>query len=230
MYLFHDPLYLILALPALLLGLWAQYKVRSSYGKWSQVANERGLTGQAAARELLQVSGLHRVSLEGTPGELSDHYDPRSKVLRLSQAVAHGRSVAALGIVAHEVGHALQDARGYAPLRLRNAIVPGVRLGTWLGPILFFVGLLLQSLSMTNLGLLLFSLAAVFALVTLPVELNASRRAMALLSSHGLVSRPQMDGVRAVLGAAALTYVAALLQAVSQLLYFAMLAAGMRRR
>lgn len=226
---FFDPLYFVIALPALLLGLWAQYKVRSSYGKWSKVANMRGLSGVEAAQELLQANGLYEVTIEGTRGQLSDHYDPRSKTLRLSQGVGHGRSVAALGIVAHEVGHAVQDQRGYAPLRFRNAIVPGVQLGTWLGPILFLVGYFIRSFDLVNLGLFLFSLAAVFAVVTLPVELNASSRALSMLRVNGFVSGQDSSGAKVVLQAAALTYVAALLQALSQLFYYFMLASGMRR-
>ena len=224
-----DPLYLVFALPALLLAFYAQWKVQSAYSKYRRVRNMRGITGVEAAQWLLQAEGLNHVSIEGVPGELTDHYDPRSKTLRLSPSVANSNSVAALGIVAHEVGHAVQDARAYAPLRARAALVPAVNLGSWLGPILFIIGFLMQSPSLATLGLIGFSAAAVFALVTLPVELDASRRALKMLSSYGLVGNQDLAGARAVLNAAALTYVAALAQALSTLLYYAFLLSGMRR-
>ncbi len=227
---FFDPLYFIFALPALILGLIAQWQVQSAYSKYTRVANEHGLTGVQAAQRLLSVNGLSHVNIEGTPGDLSDHYDPRSQTLRLSAGVANTPSVASLGIVAHEVGHAVQDAKGYAPLKLRSAIVPGVQFGSWLGPILFFVGILLNLTSLAWLGILAFSLALVFAVLTLPVEIDASRRALAMLSTNGLVSRFESDGVKSVLTAAALTYVAAVAQALSTLLYYVFILSGMSRR
>lgn len=227
---YFDPLYLVFALPALLLALYAQFQVRSAYETYSQVRNLRGLTGEQAAQYLLAAGGLNGVSLEGTPGDLSDHYDPREKVLRLSPGVARSASVAALGIVAHEVGHALQDRQGYLPLRLRAGLVPAVTAGAWLGPLLFFAGFLLGIKSLAWLGVLGFAAAAVFALVTLPVELNASQRALQLLTNTGLVvGTDEADGARRVLNAAALTYVAALAQALSTLLYYVFLLSGMRR-
>ena len=227
---FFDPLYFVFALPALLLGLYAQQKVHSAYSQYQQVPNSRGLTGVEVARRLLATQGLSHVNVEGTPGELSDHYDPRTKTLRLSPDVARSPTVAALGIVAHEVGHALQDAQGYAPLRLRAGLVPVVNLGSWLGPILFVIGLLVQATSLAWAGVLLFSGAALFALVTLPVEFDASRRALRLLQEHFLVDRRELAGVRAVLNAAALTYVAALVQSLSTLAYYLFLLTGLQQQ
>jgi uncharacterized protein len=175
-------------------------------------------------------SGLSHVNIEGTPGELTDHYDPRSKTLRLSQPVANSRSVASLGIVAHEVGHAMQDYQGYAPMKVRSGLVPIVSLGSWLGPILFIVGMAVRSLGIAQIGLVVFSGAVLFTAVTLPVELNASSRALQLLQQANLVDSRELGGARAVLSAAALTYWAALAQAIAQLLYYAMLLGGMRRR
>ncbi|MBC7258025.1 MAG: zinc metallopeptidase [Chloroflexi bacterium] len=227
--LYFDPMYLIFALPALLLGLYAQMKIRTSYSKYLRVANSRGITGLNAARYLLDNAGLYDVEIEGTPGELSDHYDPSSRKLRLSRGVANSASVAALGIVAHEVGHAVQHAEGYGPLRLRSAIVPVVSIGTWLGPILFIIGFLLQAYDLAVLGVIAFAGAAVFSLVTLPVELNASSRAMQMLTQTGLVTRQEYNGAKSVLSAAALTYVAAAAQSISTLLYYVFLLGGLRR-
>lgn len=229
---YYNLLYFIFGLPALLLGLYAQFKVRSAYSQYSRVPNDRRITGLEAARYLLGSSGLGHVGVEGTPGQLTDHYDPRSKTLRLSEGVARSNSVAALGIVAHEVGHAQQDAMAYAPLRWRSALVPVANLGSYLGPIIFFAGLfLLGSYDLALIGVLVFAAAAVFALVTLPVELNASKRALALLQASGLaVSASEQRGVKSVLSAAALTYVAAVAQALSTLLYYVFLLSGARRR
>jgi len=227
--LYFDPMYLIFALPALLLGLYAQMKIRTSYSKYLRVANSRGITGLNAARYLLDNAGLYDVEIEGTPGELSDHYDPSSRKLRLSRGVANSPSVAALGIVAHEVGHAVQHAEGYGPLRLRSAIVPVVNIGTWLGPILFIIGFLLQAYDLAVLGVIAFAGAAVFSLVTLPVELNASSRAMQMLTNTGLVTQQEYNGAKSVLSAAALTYVAAAAQSISTLLYYVFLLGGLRR-
>ena len=227
---FFDPLYLVFALPALLLAFYAQFKVQSAYRKYSQKSNWRGISGLEAARYLLSGAGLGHIRVEGTRGQLTDHYDPRSGTLRLSPQVANSRSVAALGIVAHEVGHATQDAQAYAPLRWRTGLVPAVNIGSWLGPILFLIGFLMQAPSLAWVGVLFFAGSAVFALVTLPVELNASRRALQMLRTAGLVTGEQeIKGVKSVLNAAALTYVAALAQALSTLLYYVFLLTGFSR-
>ena len=218
---FFDPRYLIFALPAFALVLFAQWRVRSAYARYSEVRNAYGLTGAEAARRLLDWAGLRHIRVQIVPGDLSDNYDPRSKVLNLSQGVAYTPSVAALGIAAHEIGHALQDAQAYVPLRARAAIVPAANLGTSLGFWIFFLGLIIHPLHfLAWVGVGLFSIAVLFTLITLPVELNASRCARTLLSSSGLASPTEMDGVSAVLNAAALTYVAALAQALATLLYF----------
>jgi len=225
-----DPLYLVFALPALLLAFYAQFKVQWAYNKYLRVPNRRGLSGLEVARHLLAANGLGYISVEGTPGYLSDHYDPRTKTLRLSPQVARSPSVAALGIVAHEVGHAVQEAQGYAPLRLRSGLVPVVNFGSWLGPILFLIGWLMGYSKLAWMGVLCFSAAAVFALVTLPVEFDASRRALRMLQAYGLVvDRRELAGAKSVLDAAALTYVAALAQAISTLFYYIFLLTGMRR-
>lgn len=225
-----DPLYWVLTLPALLLALYAQWKVRTAYEKYSEVPNERGISGYQAAEELIRANGLYGVDIEGAQGDLSDHYDPRNKVLRLSPGVANRRSVASLAIVAHEVGHAVQDQQEYALLRLRSSLVPAVNIGSSLGIWLFIGGMFLNFTGLSILGVGLFSLAVVFALVTLPVELNASSRALKMLKSTNLLSQHDMQGAKSVLRAAALTYVAALAQAVMQLVYFLMILSGGRRR
>jgi uncharacterized protein len=220
-------------LPALLLSLLAQWWVGSTYRRWSQVRNQNQLSGAEAAQRLLTFGGLHDVRVEPSPGSLTDHYDPRSKVLRLSAGVAQSPSVAALAIAAHEIGHALQDREGYTLLRLRSALVPVVNLGSSLGWILIVIGMMLQSLQLASLGLVAFAAGTVFALATLPVELNASSRARTLLAQTGLVSgETEVGGVQAVLSAAAFTYIAALATAVLQLLYFAGMVSGLggRRR
>jgi len=216
--LFFDPRYFLFALPALALVMFAQARVRSAYGRYSQVRNSYGLTGGEAARRQLDRAGLTHIPVRVVLGELSDNYDPQQKALNLSQGVANAPSVAALGIAAHEIGHALQDAQSYAPLRLRASLVPATNIGSQLGFYIFFAGLFIHPLAWIGIGL--FSLAVLFTLVTLPVELNASRRARQLLASSGLITPAEMGGVSAVLNAAALTYVAALAQALATLLYF----------
>lgn len=225
-------LYLMLSLPALLLGLWAQFKVRSAFGKNSQIRTYSGMTGAQVARRILDANGLYNVQVERVDGFLSDHYDPRHRVLRLSPDVYGGNSLAAAGVAAHEAGHALQHAQGYAPLALRSAMVPTVQIGSWLGPIIFIVGLLMINVigpSLAWLGLILFAAVAAFAVVTLPVEFDASRRAKRLLVAENILVPQEMGGVNAVLNAAALTYVAAAIQAISTLLYYAMLLLGSSR-
>jgi Zn-dependent membrane protease YugP len=231
---FFDPRYLIFALPALILAFYAQWRVRSTYERHSRQPNARGLSGGEVARILLRSAGLDHVRVEQVPGRLSDHYDPKKNILRLSQGVAQSRSVAAMGIVAHEVGHAMQDATGYAPLRVRSGLVPAVSIGSWLGPIVFFVGLLLsratQSTAIAWVGVFLFAGTALFALITLPVEFNASNRALKLLRSYQLADGRELTQAKQVLDAAALTYVAALAQSLSTLLYYVFLLTGFSRR
>ena len=231
---FFNPLFLILVGPAMLFGLWAQSRVRGAFNKYSRVATARGLTGAQVARQLLNSQGLQDVAIEESRGMLSDHYDPRSRTLRLSEAVYGGRSIAAAGIAAHEMGHALQHSQGYSALQLRSAIVPAVQLGSRLGPIIFFVGFLLSSFatvftSVAWIGVGLFALTTVFTLVTLPVEYDASRRAKALLVSDGVLLSNEMVGVNKVLDAAALTYVAAAISSIMTLLYYVLLLTGRRR-
>ena len=227
--------YLLFMIPPLLLGLWAQSRVRRNFAKYSQVGTASGMSGSQVARQMLDAEGLYDVKVERVPGQLTDHYDPRGKVLRLSEATHDSRSVAAAGIAAHEMGHALQDAKNYGPLVLRSALVPAVQVGSQWGTWMFMGGLLLLSFLGTQLGfyiavigLILYIIVAFFSLVTLPVEFDASRRAKALLVEHGILYKDEMDGVNAVLNAAALTYVAAAIQAVMQVLYWAMILFGRR--
>jgi Zn-dependent membrane protease YugP len=227
---FWNPMYFLFALPALLLALYAQWKVRSTYGKYSQVANATGYTGAEVARHLLNAAGLYNVQIERVPGELTDHYDPRAKVLRLSDSNYASYSVAAIGVTAHEVGHAIQDATAYAPMRLRSGFVPVANIGSQLGPWIFILGYWLSMPQLALAGLIVFSAVAVFTAVTLPVEFNASNRAMHLLEENGLVTAQDAGMARKVLDAAALTYVASLAQALSTLAYYAFLFSGMRRR
>lgn len=225
---YFDPVYFLFALPPLLLGLWAQFRVKSAFQKYSQVATQSGMTGAQAAMKILQRGGLSNVKVEMTRGMLSDHYDPSHKVLRLSENVYNLPSIASVGVAAHEAGHALQDKKNYFPLTIRSTMVPVVSLGSWLGPILFMVGLFMTGMlgtfgtSVAWAGIILFGATALFAVVTLPVELDASSRAKELLVSQGIVSQREMQGVNAVLDAAALTYVAATAQAIMQLLYYVM--------
>src|SRR3972149_514079 len=174
---FFDPMYFVFIMPALLLALYAQWRVRSAYSHWLRVSNARTLTGADAARYLLSANQRGDVTIEDTPGELTDHYDPRRKTLRLSKGVASSRSVASLAIVAHEVGHAVQDATAYAPLQLRGAIVPAITISSYIGPLLFFIGLLLRSMELAWLGVIFFGGTVGFSLLTLPVGVNASSRA-----------------------------------------------------
>jgi len=224
-------LYILISLPALLLGFWAQAKVKSAFNKYSQVRTARGLSGAQVARMILDSNGLYNVNVEQVQGFLSDHYDPRSKTLRLSPDVYQSPSLAAVGVAAHEAGHAIQDQQSYAALTLRSAMVPSVQIGSWLGPIIFFVGLFLNSAlgqSLAWVGLILFGATALFSVVTLPVEFDASKRAKAILVNQGVVTTTELKGVNAVLDAAALTYVAAALQAISTLMYYAFILMGRR--
>lgn len=226
---FYNPTYLIFMAPAFILMMLTSWYVKSAYNKWSRVPSNSRMTGAQAAQRLISTSGLYGVKLEGVGGKLSDHYDPRTKTLRLSQGVANSASVAAVAVAAHELGHALQDAEDYMPLRFRAALVPAVNIGSWLGWILIMIGLFLNMVNLAWLGVLVFSGGALFALATLPVELNASARARQLLAETGIIqSEQERRGVNNVLNAAALTYVASLVTAILQLLYFASLIGGRR--
>lgn len=225
--------YLLFVAPAFLLAMWAQWRVKSNFNKYSQVRTTNGLTGAQVARKLLDAEGLYDVKIEASRGMLTDHYDPRGKVLRLSEAVYNEPSVAAAGIAAHEMGHALQDAKQYGPLVARSALVPAVQYGSNLGSWMLMGGLLLNAFSgfgiqVAIIGLVLFAMTAVFAVVTLPVEFDASRRAKELLVSNNILYKDEMTGVNAVLNAAALTYVAAAIQAILTVAYYAFIIFGRR--
>jgi uncharacterized protein len=226
---FLDPTYLLFMIPAfILMGLTSWY-VKAAYNKWSRVPSRSRITGHDAVRRLISVGGMHGIQIQGTPGELTDHYDPRNKTVFLSNGVANNPSVAALAIAAHELGHAQQDAEDYFPMRLRGFMVPMVSIGSNLGWILILVGLFIGWTGLSWLGVLVFSGGALFALATLPVEFDASARAKRLLAQSGIIqSDEEMRGVNTVLNAAALTYVAALVTAILQLLYYVMLIAGRR--
>jgi Zn-dependent membrane protease YugP len=229
-----DPVYWIMLAPALLLGLWAQMRVKSTFARASQVPAP--LTGAAAARHVLDSAGLQSVQIEPVAGSLTDHYDPREKVLRLSEQVYGSRSMAAVGVAAHEAGHALQDATGYQLLKIRNAMVPLANFGGGISMTLIMIGFLLSSMRMMHFGQLLvqigivcFSAAVFFQVVNLPVEFDASRRAKAQLDALNIVPRQAQGEVRSVLTAAAWTYVAGTLQSVLTLLYFLMRFSGNSR-
>ncbi|MBA3530491.1 MAG: zinc metallopeptidase [Ardenticatenales bacterium] len=228
-----DPLYLLLALPALLLVSYAQWRVQSTYNKYAEVPNGSGMSGFEVAKLLLNKEQLPTVGLEVTPGKLSDHYDPQGNILRLSPDIGQRASVAAMAVTAHEVGHALQDRDNYSWMKVRTGVVPLLKIGSTLGYLMFIAGLMVGSTWLAILGVLAFSGGAFFSLVTLPVELNASTRAMAMLESNGLLrNEEERKQANDMLRAAALTYVAGAAQALSSLLYFLFMAlgAGSRRR
>ncbi len=238
---FFDPTYLLFMVPAFLLMAATSWYVKAAYKKWSQVRAQSGLTGAQAAQRLISSAsyataegqGLRDVRILGIGGNLTDHYDPRDKTLKLSPGVANTPSVAALAIAAHELGHAMQDSEGYLPMRMRSALVPAVNIGSNLGWILIIAGLLLKFTTLAWLGVIAFSAGAVFALFTLPVEFNASARAKRMLAESGIIrDENEQRGVNNVLNAAALTYVAGLVTAVLQLLYYVSLVGGLggRRR
>jgi hypothetical protein len=229
--------YLLCMLPGLLIVMAAGWYVKSAYAKWSKVATRSGMTGHQAAQRLAAAAGLEGLKMAGVAGQLTDNYDPRTKTLNLSQEVAQSPSVASIAVAAHELGHAQQDAQGYLPLRFRSAIVPMVKIGSSLGWIMIIGGIALYSagiafgVDLAWLGVVFFGGGALFALATLPVELNASKRARQLLTQTGIVTSPDEErGVRTVLNAAAWTYVGALVSALTQLLYYASMLMGMGRR
>jgi len=234
---FFNIQYLIFMIPAFILMAITSWYVKAAYNRWSRIPARSGLTGAQAAQRLISAGGLYGVQVQGVAGNLTDHYDPRTKVLHLSQGVAQTPSVASLAVAAHELGHAQQDAEGYFPLRFRSALVPMVNIGSYLGWILIMIGLALSyfgsalGVNIAWLGVLVFAGGAVFALATIPVELNASARARRLLTETGIIFGPEEErGVRTVLNAAALTYVAGLATAIMQLLYYVFLVGGLGRR
>lgn len=216
-----DPLYMMLLLPALALSFFAQTKVKSTFARFKAVPNRNMISGLDAARRILAAGGMDDVRIERASGFLGDHYDPKGKVLRLSEDVYSGCTIAAVGVAAHEVGHAIQDAKGYTPMRVRATLVPVATLGSNLAMPLLFIGMFMQSFGMMKAGVLLFSAAVLFQLVTLPVEFDASRRALIALEGAGILHSDEIGGAKSVLSAAALTYVAAAIAAVMQLIYFA---------
>jgi Zn-dependent membrane protease YugP len=222
-----DPTFLLL-IPALLLSLFAQTKVKGSFAKYSEIHAAKGVSADSVARTLLDRFGLQRVSIERVRGNMTDHYDPRSKVLRLSDSVSGSSSIAAIGVAAHEVGHAIQDKEGYAPLRFRNAFVPVASIGSTAAFPLFLIGLFMSMEPLLNIGILLFSGVVLFHVITLPVEFDASSRALKLLGSTGALTQQELGGAKSVLSAAALTYIAATAMAVAQLIRLLILANGRR--
>jgi Zn-dependent membrane protease YugP len=212
--------WLVTMIVPLAMGLWAQSKVKRTFEKFSQVPVRNGMTGAQAAAAVVRSSGLEGVEIRAVPGRLTDHYDPRNRTLNLSPDVGQASSVAALGVAAHEAGHAIQDARNYVPMRVRQTFVPVASIGSSLAIPIIFVGLILGATGLTNVGLALFTAIVLFQLITLPVEFDASRRALVALSDGRLLEADELDGAKQVLSAAAWTYVAAFVAALSQLIYF----------
>lgn len=214
---FFDSSFIILV-PALIIAAWAQFKVSSTFDKYSKYGNRNGYTGAQVARMLLDSNGLYDIPVELIPGKLTDHYDPSRRVMRLSQEVYYGNSVASIGVAAHETGHAIQHKEGYVPLVARNAIVPAVNFGSNASWILFMLGMFFGLRGFVSIGILLFTLVVIFQLITLPVEFNASSRALNVLQNKGILYEDELRGAKSVLSAAAMTYVAAALTSISQLI------------
>jgi Zn-dependent membrane protease YugP len=227
MYPMMDPTFLLL-IPGIILAAYTQMKVKSTFAKFNSVYASRGMSADAVSRTLLDKFGLYLVRVERVRGELTDHYDPRTKVLRLSDSVGGSSSIAAIGVAAHEVGHAVQDKEGYAPLKFRNAFVPVANIGSMAAFPLFLIGLLMSAKPLIDLGIVLFSAVVIFHLVTLPVEFDASSRALRLLGGTGILTQNEISGAKSVLNAAALTYVAATVMAVMNLIRLLILARGRR--
>ena len=223
MFFYYDYYYLVLVIPALLIAMWAQFKVQSTFNKYSKVQASRGYTAAQIARYLLYENGLSGVSVERVSGNLTDHYDPKANVIRLSDSVYNSTSVAAIGVAAHETGHAIQYAKKYAPIKLRSAIIPLSQIGSTLSMPLILLGFIFSFRPLVIGGIILFSLVALFQLITLPVEFNASRRALDVLESRDYLYGDELDGARKTLSAAAMTYVAALLVSLMQLLRLVLL-------
>ena len=215
-----DPLYWMMMIPVLILSAFASLRVKSAFNKYSRVANRSGLTGAQVAEAILRRNGLNHVEVKESRGFLSDHYDPAKKVVKLSPKVYQSNSVAAIGVAAHETGHAIQHARNYAPLTLRNTMVPVASIGSNFAWIIIIAGFFMSMMGLVKIGIILFSAVVVFQIITLPVEFNASSRAKQMLQEYAIVSSEDMRGVSAVLNAAAMTYVAAAASAIMTLLYF----------
>ncbi len=229
MFWFFDYWYIILVLPAIIIASVAQIKVQTTYSKYSKEMNSRGYSASQVARMILDRNGLHSVRIERVSGHLSDHFDPRDNVVRLSDSVHDSSSVAAIGVAAHEVGHAIQHATAYGPIKIRTAIIPVTNFGASLSPILLLVGFLMGSDPLVAIGIALYSLMAIFQLVTLPVEFNASARALKTLDSEAILTHDEVGSARKVLSAAAMTYVAALLVSLANILRLLLIFGGRRR-
>lgn len=212
-----DPTYMIL-IPALIISMWAQFKIKSSYAKYSRVFSRNGYTGAQVARMILDAYGLYDIPIYSIRGHLTDHYDPSRRVVNLSYDVYNSSSLASIGVAAHEIGHAIQHSVGYAPIKIRMALVPIANIGSQASWILFFIGLVMSFTPLVNFGIILFSATVVFQLVTLPVEFNASKRALEILQAKNILYEDEIKGARSVLTSAALTYVAAAVMAIAQLL------------
>ncbi len=225
-----DSTYFLYIIPPMIFLLYAQWRVKSTFNKYSKVPNQRGMSGAEVARALLDANGLRDIPVEMINGDLTDHYDPRSRTMRLSKPVFMSRSVAALGIAAHETGHAIQQQHGYAPLQIRSVLAPVASIGSNIGWIMIIGGILISITQLAWVGIAFFAAGTLFALITLPVEFNASSRAMGLLTTMGIVDRTEAQQNREVLNAAALTYVAGFVAALMQLLYWLSLVSGMNRR
>lgn len=219
-FLYFDPYYFVLLGPFLLLALWAQMRVKGTFARYRAVPLRSGLSGADVAQRILRAAGIQDVSIEAVPGMLSDHYDPARKVVALSEEVLHGRSVASAAVAAHEVGHAIQHAQGYQAMAARAALVPVVQFGSTLAFPMLLLGMFLASKTLAFVGIALFAVAVLFHLVTLPVEFDASRRAIAILERSGIAVGEEMAGVRKTLFAAGFTYIAATLIAIVELIYF----------
>jgi len=217
-----DPMYLLFIAPGLALSLWASFRVKSAFNKYSKVRSARGLTGAEAAQEMLDRAGIADVKIVPTHGMLSDHYNPLNKTLALSESVYRSNSIAAIGVATHEAGHAIQHARNYAPLWVRSTLVPTANIGSSIGYLVMLGGLIFSSANMVLAGAVLFSAVLLFQIVTLPVEFDASRRAKVLVVEHGIISAQERQGMDRVLNAAAMTYVAAAVSTLMTLLYFLM--------
>ncbi len=215
-----DPMYFLFLAPGLALSLWASWKVKSNFKKYSKVRSSRGITGAEAAAELLRTASIDDVKIVRTPGKLSDHYNPINKTLALSESVYDSSSIAAIGVATHEAGHAIQHAKHYGPLWVRSLLVPTANIGSSIGYIVLLIGLFMASTNMVLVGAVLFSMVLLFQIVTLPVEFDATRRAKALVIEHGIILPQEREGVDRVLNAAALTYVAAAISTLLTLLYF----------